>query len=242
MAVRQINTAAFNYEMMLESINKSYKGKADITIDEYDSTAAPDVKVGSVFDVNGAIFIVEDSDITPTGYAGISSSTTFYLYWDVDPGAFIYSETAPTWNDALQGWYNSDDRAFFSMFKDSGDTLYQDKLFLLNQSQRQIEVENITINNAILFPAYGEVGSLVIAASTAWDDDTTYEPDTTVAGNTLIRMDETTEASLNARGATNIVFLANSANLGLTGTWRLLTRVRMVTDNNIPIGLLQRIA
>ncbi|KKK76688.1 hypothetical protein LCGC14_2861110 [marine sediment metagenome] len=97
-------------------------------------------------------------------------------------------------------------------------------------------------NSAIIFPAYGEIGTLTIAASTAWADDTTYEPGTTVAGNTLIRMDETSEASLNARGGTNIVFLANSASLGLTGTWRLLTRVRMVTNNNIPIGLLQRIA
>ena len=99
-----------------------------------------------------------------------------------------------------------------------------------------------TFNSAIIFPAYGEIGTLTIAASTAWADDTTYEPGTTVAGNTLIRMDETSEASLNARGGTNIVFLANSASLGLTGTWRLLTRVRMVTNNNIPIGLLQRIA
>ena len=78
MAIRQINTADFDYEMMLESINKSYKGKADITIDEYDTDAAPDVKTGSVFDANGAIFIVESSDITPTGYAGVANDTTFY--------------------------------------------------------------------------------------------------------------------------------------------------------------------
>ena len=131
MAVRQINTADFNYEMMLETINKSYKGKNNITLSEYDSDAATDVKVGSVFDVNGAIFIVESADITPTGYAGIANSTTFYLYWDEDPGSFIYSSTVPTWNDALQGWYGTgaaaNDRALFSMFKDSGGTLYQAK-------------------------------------------------------------------------------------------------------------------
>lgn len=127
MAVTQLNTANYDYAMMLSTLNKSYKGKADITLSAYTTTAAPDVKVGSVFDCNGAIFIVDTTDITPTGYAGITNSTTFYLYWDEDPGAFIYSNTAPTWSDALQGWYNGNDRAFFSMYKDSGGTLYQNK-------------------------------------------------------------------------------------------------------------------
>ncbi len=127
MAITQLNTADYDYAMMLNVINKSYKGKADITLSAYDTTAAPDVKVGSVFEDNGAIFIVDSSDITPSGYAGITNSTIFYLYYDEDPGAFIYSSTAPTWSDVLQGWYNSDDRAFFSIYKDSGGTLYQAK-------------------------------------------------------------------------------------------------------------------
>ncbi len=128
MAVRQINTADYDYSMFLETLNKSYKGKADITLSAYNTTAAPDVKVGSVFEDNGAIFIVDTSDITPTGYAGMTNSTTFYLYLDVDPTpTFVYSNTAPTWSDVLQGWYTGNDRAFFSMYKDSGGTLYQNK-------------------------------------------------------------------------------------------------------------------
>ncbi len=127
MAVRQINTADYDYSMFLETLNKTYKGKNDITISAYDTTAALDVKVGSVFEDNGAIFIVETSDITPTGYAGITNSTTFYLYYDESGEVFIYSNTVPVWNDALQGWYTGNDRAFFSMFKDSGGTLYQTK-------------------------------------------------------------------------------------------------------------------
>ena len=65
--------------------------------------------------------------MTPTGYAGITNSTTFYLYYDESASVFIYSNTAPTWSDVLQGWYNGNDRAFFSMYKDSGGTLYQSK-------------------------------------------------------------------------------------------------------------------
>ena len=127
MAITQLNTADFDYAMMLNVINKSYKGKADITLSAFDTTAAPDVKVGSVFEDNGAIFIVDTADITPTGYAGITNSTTFYLYYDESASVFIYSNTAPTWSDVLQGWYNGNDRAFFSIFKDSGGTLYQSK-------------------------------------------------------------------------------------------------------------------
>ena len=149
MSVRQINTANYDYAMMLEVINKSYKGKADITISEYDTTAAPSVQIGSVWEDNGAIFILETDDMTPTGYAGISSSTTFYLYYDESAEVFIYSETAPTWSDALQGWYNGNgnDRAFFSMYKDSGDMLYEDKAELANKSTNQLD--NLTVQDEL---------------------------------------------------------------------------------------------
>ncbi len=143
MAITQLNTADFDYAMMLNVINKSYKGKADITLSAYDTTAAPDVKVGSVFEDNGAIFIVDTSDITPTGYAGITNSTTFYLYYDESAEVFIYSNTAPTWSDVLQGWYNGNDRAFFSMFKDSGGTLYQNKSILVKTHLLQTKVIRI---------------------------------------------------------------------------------------------------
>ena len=116
-----------NFTTMMNTINKSYKGKADITLSNYDNDSAPVVKVGSIFEDNGALFIVDTSDITPSGYAGIANSTIFYLYFDESATAFIYDSTTPTWSDALQGWYSENDRALFSMYKDSGGTLYQTK-------------------------------------------------------------------------------------------------------------------
>ena len=130
MSIEQINTAAFDYDMMLAFIEGTVIGKADITISEFDSTAALVVKVGSKFEVNGALFKVITADYDPVAtYAGISNSTTFYLMYDVSAGTFVYTETVPSWNDALQGWYETGetDRYFFSMFKDSGGTLYQNK-------------------------------------------------------------------------------------------------------------------
>ena len=234
MSVRQINTANYDYAMMLEVINKSYKGKADITISEYDTTAAPSVQIGSVWEDNGAIFILETDDMTPTGYAGISSSTTFYLYYDESAEVFIYSETAPTWSDALQGWYNGNgnDRAFFSMYKDSGDMLYEGK--------SKLEQEN-TIRPVV---DYGNIGTIIIAASTDWSISTQYLPNTTVTGASLYRSGYVgNSGSINARANGGTVSTDDYVTLSLTGTWRLLTRVYRFSESaTYPVGLLQRIS
>jgi hypothetical protein len=120
MAITQINDYSIgdsNLNSMMTTLDSSYVGKADISISAYSTTAAPDVKIGSIFENNGALFVVDTSDITPTGYAGITVSTTFYLVYDESEGEFIYSEVAPTWSDAYQGWYSGNDRYFFSMYK-----------------------------------------------------------------------------------------------------------------------------
>ena len=258
MAINQINTANFDYAMMLSVINLSYKGKADITLSAYSTTAAPDVKVGSVFEDNGAIFIVDTSDITPTGYAGITNSTTFYLYYDESASVFIYSNTAPTWSDVLQGWYNSNDRAFFSMFKDSGGTLYENKRLLLSQNNfnmpNDLNVENdltvqndLTIIDNIIFPAYGNIGTLVLAGSTAHSTSTEYLPGTTVNGNTLIVSSEAGATYGQPLSGYNnisqsVLSIGSNQSLSLTGTWRLLARVARGSAAWYPIGLFKRIA
>ena len=129
-------TKKSDYDRLLDNtiylkteLAKASKGKADITISEYATTAAPDVKAKSVFENNGTLTEVT-TDITPTGYSGISNSTTFYLYYDESAEAFVYLETVPTWSDVLQGWYNGNDRALFSMYKDSTGLLYQSKTIL----------------------------------------------------------------------------------------------------------------
>ena len=131
MAINQLNPTGFSYSELLAGYEKAYKTQADITITNYDNDSAPQVTAGSIFACNGTHF--ENTALaTPTGYSGISNSTTFYLYYDESGGVFIYSSTAPTWSDALQGWYNGNDRAFFSMYKDSGGTLYQYKYKIID--------------------------------------------------------------------------------------------------------------
>lgn len=136
-------TGGFDKKITLPNLRSSIfqnlnKGLISVTISNYDNALATVVKVGSVFDNAGITINVETSDKTPTGYGTISNSTEFYLYWDESASIFIYSETVPTWSDIYQGWYNVDDRALFSMYKDSGGTLYQNKVLLLTQNNLEV--------------------------------------------------------------------------------------------------------
>jgi len=142
-----------NLTAIEESIIKTYKGQAEITLTNYNLDTAPEVKAGAVFDNNGAIFLT-DSDITPNGYSGVSSSAFFYLYFDESAPQMLYSAITPIWSDPKQGWYNGNDRAFYKLYKDSGGTLYQLKELLAPKNNfylsGSIEVgNNINVDGSI---------------------------------------------------------------------------------------------
>lgn len=154
MSIKQLNNFSIgdeNFTALFETVNKAYKGKNDITLSNYDNDSSPLVKVGSVFDNNGALFIIDESDITPNDYGTISISAVFYLYHNGVTNVFEYSETVPFWDDEKQGWYNVNNRALFSMVKDSGGTLYLDKLLLLSptliKTEKFYEASNETEAN-----------------------------------------------------------------------------------------------
>ena len=147
MSIEKISSFAIgdsNLNAIMNTLNRAYKGQAQVTLSNYDNDSAPVVKVGSVFDCNGTQYAVSGSDETPTGYSGISNSTTFFLYFDESATAFVYDSTSPTWSDDLQGWYNGNDRALFSMYKDSGGTLYQHKNIITND---RIRTKRISIGS-----------------------------------------------------------------------------------------------
>jgi len=137
-----------NFTSFMNSLDVTRLGQSSVTISEYGTDDAPDVKVGSWFECNGALYQVATADETPSGYAGISTSSEFYMYYDDSEGEFAYSGTVPTWSDTKQGWYhptNVNDRAFFSMYKDSGGTLYQEKTALQDESfPKQLSLDTIS--------------------------------------------------------------------------------------------------
>lgn len=82
-------------------------------------------------DCNGKYWEIE-SDLTYSfGVIGtLSAPTVYYVYIDdsaatypsLNAASFTHSATAPTWNDANQGWYNGDDRCIGAvLLKTTGD-------------------------------------------------------------------------------------------------------------------------
>ncbi len=202
-----------NLTAMMASINKSYKGKSEITLSNYDNDTAPAVKVGSTFDCNGAIYLVETSDETPSGYSGITNDTMFYLVFDVSALGFVYTETAPTWSDSKQGWYNGNDRYFFSMYKDSGGTLYQQKYLLSQQN-------NIYYTDIIKSEKGREVSQEIEVRD--------------VTGDSLY----TTLSSILVKGSTVIAsgFIAGDSGAGGTSNPVYINRIKyLATSNTIEI-------
>ena len=152
MSVEQLNNYSngdFNLSAIIDTLNRSYKGAATISLSNFDNNSVPAVKAGSVFDDNGALFLVKDDDETPSGFSSITDETQFYLYYDDSEGDFIYLETAPVWSDALQGYYNENDRALFSMYKNGA--AYEAKGFLESLSEdRRNKADGIVLNKVKL--------------------------------------------------------------------------------------------
>ena len=165
-----VPAAVSDYQAQNELTQSALTGLAKITLSEYDTDAVPAVKVGSVFNVGGITYSVSTADETPSGYAGIAVSTTFYLYFDAGTELFVYSSTAPVWNDAYQGWYNSDDRAFFSMYKDATGLLYELKTALRNPNvMENIEIgNNLSIGGSIIPTNTPISGGQAITAGSNW--------------------------------------------------------------------------
>ena len=179
MAITQVNgyeIGDVDFTAMMETLDKTFKGKAEITISEYDTDAAPVVEVGSVFECNGALFKVDSGNVTPSGYGNISNSSAFYLYFSDDE--FIYSSNEPTWSDDKQGWYTGEDRAFFSLYKDSGGTDYKSKVFLT--SQNDLVKGTITLSGGkIIYSGYslrdtGPAGGLIFYDKGSYSDGWRY--------------------------------------------------------------------
>lgn len=139
MSIVQQNPTTNDIAKLITNVNKTYIGQNKITITNYDADTAPQVTAGSTFDNNGTQW-VNDALATPTGYAGMNNSATFYLTYDESAGIFVYLQAAPAWSDAKQGWYTGNDRYLFSMYKDSGGTLYQRKRILEKQFLKPINL------------------------------------------------------------------------------------------------------
>jgi len=137
MAIEQQNVFGidnFDLTSIQDTLKATYKGKNDISLSNYDNDLEPVVRTGSVFENDGDVYLITESDISPSAYGGIAPDSYFYLFHDKSSNSFIYGSFAPSWSYDKQGWYFGDARAFFKLFKDAGGTLYQEKLLLLSRN------------------------------------------------------------------------------------------------------------
>jgi hypothetical protein len=154
-----VNPSLTDWQNSIARDNASSRGFAEVDLDDYeDGATAPKVAVGSRFDNNGALYVVSGAAESISGIAGISNSTTFYVYFDVSAGVFLASTTAPTFDKEKRGWYNGNDRALFRIYKDSSGE-YDKRGFIEN-------VESISSDLDIkgelsLFPNISSLGDRV---------------------------------------------------------------------------------
>jgi hypothetical protein len=80
-------------------------GKYQVSLTNYDNTAAPAIAAGSVIEVNGALFKFSSNETI----TGSPSDGTVYIM--INPSTTTctaeYTNTAPTWSDSKQGWYGT---------------------------------------------------------------------------------------------------------------------------------------
>lgn len=110
-------------------VSKKVKGYQAISLSHLNDTLEPSITAGSEIEVDGTFYEFPiDEAAVAGGYAACTASSFVYMYL-VPAGAlhtWIYSNTAPTWDIAKQGWYNGANRCFGMLYKDAA-SLYQFK-------------------------------------------------------------------------------------------------------------------
>ena len=162
MAFDQVDkTIAINF------FGKAIYGYRSITIDEYTTTAAPDLQAGFV-EVGGEIY-ENTAALTITGWGGIANSTQAYIYI-VPSGttaSAIFSSTAPTWSHAKQGYYNGNNRALWAIYKDGSGNYTAKSAMTQGQFWRMfgdLFVSNdLTVNNDLTVEGTATIALVSIA-------------------------------------------------------------------------------
>lgn len=138
----------------IDYFQEAVLGYEAVSISNYDNTSEPKVQAGAVIEISQELYEF-GSEETLTGWSGISDSTQAYIYF-VPSGTsctVIFSTTAPTWNDAKNGWYNGNDRALYSVYRTSA-SVYTDKLQLEKEKNpvfsNNVHVSGIANLNSII--------------------------------------------------------------------------------------------
>lgn len=212
------------------------------------STTKPQIAEGSIIEVGGS-FYQADADTALTDEGGLIDGTVHIKLvpsaGSPDPLTVVptlTNDAMPVWDAVKGGWYDSDDK-FLPYEFTKASAVYTEKSEFTDQNK----LIKKYADGRVLVPEYGAIGSIVIASSNSFAVNTQYLPNTTYAGSTLYRSTNSGAsifAPLNAHNNGQL-YVDSSAwvSLGLTGTWRLSTRIYKGSSSTLyPVGLFQRIS
>jgi hypothetical protein len=165
MAGAQVTVAA-------TQIDKQRLGYSSVSLTNYGvgNTSEPQIAAGSKVEIAGALYEFT-SDESITGWAGLTSSAIAYILLTASGSSVSasFTNTAPTWDAARQGWYTSTNRVVAMLYKDAAG-LYQFKN-LIPQGQSVLEfaaVINSTVNPFVFnLPASSATGRRIRVVCTS---------------------------------------------------------------------------
>lgn len=101
---------------------RAWRGWMQVSLTNMDDTTEPAIAAGSALEVGGSIYQFASEEAI-TSWAGLSTSSDVWI--KVVPSGTsitaVFTATPPTWSDAKQGWYATNDRYVAWLRKDSGD-------------------------------------------------------------------------------------------------------------------------
>lgn len=112
MANKISNFAEGNVKLtaLMQTVNAISKNFHQLTLTDFNLTSESQIAAGSVIECNGAIYYFEEDE----SISGSPSDGAVYIMLvpssDSNSDDFVYAEytnTAPTWSDEKQGWYDS---------------------------------------------------------------------------------------------------------------------------------------
>lgn len=162
-----------NFDNMMLTLDKAYKGEMRISLTEYNSSNVPQIEAGSWGDSNGALFKFDTletiSTTDPVTSVTVTNGTVYIVL--VPSGSSItaaFTSTSPDWSGSKQGYYNSsvgggNYRYIARMVKDS--TNYDYKAVMEGRDFMRKSYENIntvynlagTGANGLIFGTYSFV-------------------------------------------------------------------------------------
>jgi hypothetical protein len=150
----------------------NFVGKHNISLTNYDTTGVPAIAAGSIVECNGALFeFTADEAVT-----GTPSNGTVYI--QIVPSTTTctaaFTNTAPTWSDAKQGFYGTGDAANyryleFEMTRSSA-TVYSNKHTFTHDDN--VKLDKLAVN--------------AITATTITTDDITITDDLTLNDDLIL--------------------------------------------------------